>query len=73
MKKYDQSNSLFNLISSIVIMKIRLFKYVENFTETETETFQIKKNSDMFHISAQNIDCGYSLEPPLTSTHNLYF
>ena len=28
----------------------------------------------MFLISAQNIDCGYSLEPPrLTSTHNLCF
>ena len=24
--------------------------------------FQIK--TDIFHISAQNIDCGYSLEPP---------
>ena len=22
------------------------------------------KNSGIFHISAQNIDCGYSLEPP---------
>ena len=22
------------------------------------------KNSDIFQISAQNIDCGYSLEPP---------
>ena len=35
------------------------------------------KNSDSFHISAQNIDCGYSLEPPrravLTSIHNLFF
>ena len=44
------------------------------------------KNYDIFHISAQNIDCGYSLEPPrrggscyrlgeavLTSTHNLCF
>ena len=33
------------------------------------------KNSDIFHISAQNIDCGYSLDPPqravLTGTHNL--
>ena len=27
------------------------------------ENFRIK-NSDIFHISAQNIDCGYSLEPP---------
>ena len=42
----------------------------------KTENFQIK-TSDIFHISAQNIDCGYSLEPPgkavLTSTHNLCF
>ena len=42
----------------------------------KTENFQIK-NSDIFHISAQNIDCGYSLEPlgeaVLTSTHNLCF
>ena len=29
----------------------------------KTENFQ-KKISDVFHISAQNIDCGYSLEPP---------
>ena len=27
------------------------------------ENFQIK-NPYIFHISAQNIDCGYSLEPP---------
>ena len=31
------------------------------------------KNSDIFHVSSQNIDCGYSIEPPLTSTHNLCF
>ena len=29
----------------------------------KNENFQIK-NSDIFNISAQNIDCGYSLEPP---------
>ena len=29
-----------------------------------SENFQIKKKSDIFHISAQNIDCGYSLELP---------
>ena len=28
------------------------------------ENFQIKKNSDIFHIFAQNIDRVYSLEPP---------
>ena len=27
----------------------------------------------IFSTFAQNIDCGYTLEPPLTSTHNLCF
>ena len=30
------------------------------------------KNSDIFHISAQKIDCGYSLEPPLQGGSNKY-
>ena len=30
------------------------------------------KNSDNFHISAQNIDCGYSLEPPRWGGSNEY-
>ena len=42
------------------ITKTCLFKYIENFT-TKKEYFQIK-NSDIFPISAQNIDCWYSLE-----------
>ena len=29
----------------------------------KNKNFQIK-NTDIFHTSAQNIDCGYSLEPP---------
>ena len=33
--------------------------------------FQIK-NSDIFNISAQNIDCGYSLEPPRWGGSNQY-
>ena len=50
------------------------------FYHQKIENFQMK-NSGSFHISAQNIDCGYLLEPPqrggavavLTSTHNLCF
>ena len=30
------------------------------------------KNSDIFHISAQNIDCGYSLEPSRRGGSNGY-
>ena len=33
------------------------------FHHKKLKKFQIK-NSDIFHISAQNIDCGYLLEPP---------
>ena len=34
--------------------------------------FRKKKNSDIFHISAQNIDCWYSLEPPRRGGSNEY-
>ena len=30
------------------------------------------KNSDIVHISAQNIDCGYTLEPPRRGGSNEY-
>ena len=36
----------------------------------KTENFQIKKL--IFHISAQNIDCGYTLEPPRRGGSNEY-
>ena len=52
------------------IMKTCLFKYTENFT-IKNENFQIKK-SDIFHISAQNIACEYSLEPPRRGGSNEY-
>ena len=53
-----------------IITKTCLFKYTENFS-TKNENFHIK-NSDSFHISAQNIDCGYSLEPPRRGGSNEY-
>ena len=37
----------------------------------KNENFQIK-NSDIFYISDQNIDCGYSLEPPRRGGSNEY-
>ena len=50
------------------ITKTRLFKYVHN---VATKKLKIK-NSDIFHISAQNIDCWYSLEPPRRGGSNEY-
>ena len=37
----------------------------------KTENFQIE-NSDIFLISAQNIDCEYTLEPPRWGGSNEY-
>ena len=52
------------------LFRENVFKYTDNFT-TKNKKFS-DKNSDIFRISAQNIHCGYSLEPlgeaVLTST-----
>ena len=51
-------------------MKTRLFKYIQNFI---SKTWNISdKKTDIFHISAQNIDCVYSLEPPRRGVSNEY-
>ena len=41
------------------------------FYHQKNENFQIK-NSDIFYVSAQNIDCGYLLEPPQRGGSNEY-
>ena len=55
----------------LIIAKTCLFEYNENFTSKKTENFHIK-NSDIFLISAQNIDYGYLLEPPRWGGSNEY-
>ena len=52
-------------------MKTRLFYYIEYFITKNIENFQLKIPV-FFHISAQNIDCGYSLEPPRRGGSNEY-
>ena len=53
------------------ITKTCLFEYTENFT-TKKWKYAHTKKSDIFNISAQNIDCGYSLEPPRRGGSNEY-
>ena len=55
----------------VCITKTRLFKYIQNISPPKTDNFS-GKNFDIFHISAQNIDCGYSLEPPYQGGSNEY-
>ena len=52
------------------ITKTRLFKYTENFT---TKKWKLSdKNTDIFHVSAQNTDCEYSFEPHHWGSSNEY-
>ena len=51
-------------------MKTRLLNILK-MLQPKKAKFQIT-NSDIFHISAQNIDCGYSLEPPRRGGSNEY-
>ena len=61
----------FTILDPVVILVTTVISHYENkpiqiywkFYNQKRENFQIK-NSDIFHISAQNIDCGYSLELP---------
>ena len=52
------------------ITKTRLFKYIKNFS-TKNWKFS-DKYSDIFHISAQNMDWRYALELPCWSGSNEY-
>ena len=46
-------------------------QYTEIFLALKIENFQLK-NFDIFLIFAQNIDCGYTLEPPRRGGSNEY-
>ena len=47
------------------------YSNIQKILPPKSENIQIK-NSDIFHISTQNIDCGYSLEPPRRGGSNEY-
>ena len=69
-KKRDKKLKQTSRVKKYPFTKTRLFKYIENFT-TKNKKFS-DKNSDIFHISAQNMDCGCSLEPPRRGGSNEY-
>ena len=71
----DKSNYYFESLSFNSMYEYSLRKHaysnkIENFT-TKKGKFSVK-SFDIFHISAQNIDCGYPLEPPRRGGSNEY-
>ena len=73
MRVTDEDHKGPSNINYTIIMKTSLFKYTENSTTKKMKKKKSNKNSDIFHISAQNIDCGYSLEPPRRGGSNEYY
>ena len=71
---FSSSNRLVTQISVYVHNKpLRKHAYsnILKILPPENENWRLKK-SNIFHISAQNIDCGYSLEPPRQGGSNEY-
>ena len=65
-------NSMWHSIECLSrTLRKHAYSNILKFYNQKKEKFQIKK-SDIFHISAQNIDCGYSLEPPRRGGSNEY-
>ena len=62
---------IFGLLIKLNSLRKQAYTTILNILPPKNEKFQIK-NSDIFHISAQNIDCGYSLEPPQRGGSNEY-
>ena len=58
-------------MATVTITKIRLFILKILLLLPKKGKFS-DKNSNIFHISAQNIDCGYSLELPRLGGFNEY-
>ena len=61
------------MVFSMIIYTLRKHAYsnILKILPPKIEKFQIKK-SDNFQVYAQNIDCGYSLEPPRQGGSNEY-
>ena len=55
----------------MLTLRKRAYSDIQKILPPKNGNFQMK-NSDIFHISAQNIDCGYSLEPPRRGGSNEY-
>ena len=69
-----KENYVVNLLNftKCIITRTSLSKYTENLTTKKMKVFRWKILFFFFPISAQNIDCAYSLEPPRRGGSNEY-
>ena len=60
-----------SLVLTEVLLRKHAFSNILRILPPKNDNFQMK-NFGSFHISAPNIDCGYSLEPPHRGGSNEY-
>ena len=60
-----------DLSAHIAALRKHAYSNIQKISHPKTKNFPIK-NTNIFHISAQIIDCGYSLEPPRRGGSNEY-
>ena len=70
--KWFLKNHDFIHVNSTVHYENTPMQKCRKFHLQKTEKKNQIKTSDIFHISVQNIDCGYSLEPPRWGGSNEY-
>ena len=71
LNRKDVLRLLLRCIKTFIITKTCLCNKQRFFSLKKNENFQ-QKNFDIFLIFAQNIDCGYTLEPPRRGGSNEY-
>ena len=59
------------LVTKQITLRKHAYSKILNILQPKKVNFEII-NSDIFHFPAQNIDCGYSLEPPRRGGSNEY-
>ena len=69
-KTNKQENSILKC-QRLISLRKHAYLNILKILPPKNENFQIN-NCDIFHISSQNIDCGYSLEMPRWGSSNEY-
>ena len=67
-----QSESLLHLYRRGLLQKLAHAKYRDLFFKSKNFKFFFLEKNDIFNNFAQNIDCGYTLEPPRQGGSNEY-
>ena len=70
-RRFADSTILFQMVICFNSLRKHAYSNIQEISPPKTDKIS-DKNSNIFLIAAQNIDCGYSLEPPRRGGSNEY-